>query len=193
MKNDKAAPAYNAVTIRYEGLTSRIISEVKVFPGFDPAEFPQVPDRVFEGRALWDTGATNSLITSAVVAQLGLVATGRVNVSHAAGISEANTYVVSLMLQNNVLVGGITAVETHDGVGDFGVIIGMDIITLGDFSITNLGGKTWMTFRQPSRSHVDYVDEYNREWFSGTNRNAPCPCGSGKKYKECHGGPRSGR
>ena len=20
------------------------------------------------------------------------------------------------------------------------------------------------------------------------NRNAPCPCGSGKKYKKCHGG-----
>jgi preprotein translocase subunit SecA len=25
--------------------------------------------------------------------------------------------------------------------------------------------------------------------FSGTPRNAPCPCGSGKKYKKCHGAP----
>jgi preprotein translocase subunit SecA len=23
-----------------------------------------------------------------------------------------------------------------------------------------------------------------------TSRNAPCPCGSGKKYKRCHGDPR---
>jgi preprotein translocase subunit SecA len=25
------------------------------------------------------------------------------------------------------------------------------------------------------------------DWFKGTERNAPCPCGSGKKYKQCHG------
>jgi preprotein translocase subunit SecA len=23
--------------------------------------------------------------------------------------------------------------------------------------------------------------------YAGTSRNAPCPCGSGKKYKRCHG------
>jgi preprotein translocase subunit SecA len=23
-------------------------------------------------------------------------------------------------------------------------------------------------------------------------RNAPCPCGSGKKYKKCHGSPAGG-
>jgi preprotein translocase subunit SecA len=23
--------------------------------------------------------------------------------------------------------------------------------------------------------------------YAGTERNAPCPCGSGKKYKQCHG------
>jgi preprotein translocase subunit SecA len=23
--------------------------------------------------------------------------------------------------------------------------------------------------------------------WAGTPRNAPCPCGSGKKYKHCHG------
>ncbi|MGB2840508.1 MAG: SEC-C metal-binding domain-containing protein [Actinomycetes bacterium] len=25
--------------------------------------------------------------------------------------------------------------------------------------------------------------------YAGTPRNAPCPCGSGKKYKKCHGAP----
>jgi preprotein translocase subunit SecA len=25
--------------------------------------------------------------------------------------------------------------------------------------------------------------------FAGTSRNAPCPCGSGRKYKRCHGDP----
>ena len=25
--------------------------------------------------------------------------------------------------------------------------------------------------------------------YAGTGRNADCPCGSGKKYKKCHGAP----
>ncbi|MEO8106472.1 MAG: SEC-C metal-binding domain-containing protein, partial [Actinomycetes bacterium] len=25
--------------------------------------------------------------------------------------------------------------------------------------------------------------------YAGTPRNAPCPCGSGAKYKKCHGAP----
>jgi preprotein translocase subunit SecA len=31
-------------------------------------------------------------------------------------------------------------------------------------------------------------DEKNPDTWHGTPRNAPCPCGSGKKYKHCHGG-----
>ncbi|MQA77105.1 MAG: preprotein translocase subunit SecA [Streptosporangiales bacterium] len=27
--------------------------------------------------------------------------------------------------------------------------------------------------------------------FAGTSRNAPCPCGSGRKFKRCHGDPRN--
>ncbi|MFE0269471.1 preprotein translocase subunit SecA [Nocardiopsis alba] len=32
--------------------------------------------------------------------------------------------------------------------------------------------------------HSETADEY-----AGTSRNEPCPCGSGKKYKKCHGAP----
>ncbi|WP_415840794.1 SEC-C metal-binding domain-containing protein, partial [Nocardiopsis rhodophaea] len=28
--------------------------------------------------------------------------------------------------------------------------------------------------------------------YAGTGRNAQCPCGSGKKYKKCHGEPKGG-
>jgi preprotein translocase subunit SecA len=33
------------------------------------------------------------------------------------------------------------------------------------------------------RTSVDIDDVI----YTGTERNAPCPCGSGKKYKQCHG------
>ena len=38
--------------------------------------------------------------------------------------------------------------------------------------------------------HADAVEEGELE-YAGTPRNAPCPCGSGKKYKRCHGDPQS--
>ena len=34
---------------------------------------------------------------------------------------------------------------------------------------------------------ADEVDPNDPATFKGTPRNAPCPCGSGKKYKHCHG------
>ena len=37
---------------------------------------------------------------------------------------------------------------------------------------------------QPGRTVTNADDE-----FAGVGRNALCPCGSGKKYKRCHGAP----
>lgn len=75
----------------------------------------------------------------------------------------------------------------------------MDIITRGDFAITNVNGKTTFSFRFPSIGTIDFVDEgqkMEKAQTKGTaaikkekkvGRNDPCPCGSGKKYKNCHG------
>ena len=41
------------------------------------------------------------------------------------------------------------------------VILGMDVITQGDFSITNLNGNTVFSFRVPSLHRLDYVAEIN--------------------------------
>ena len=38
--------------------------------------------------------------------------------------------------------------------------------------------------------HTDAVEDGKLE-YAGTPRNAACPCGSGKKYKRCHGDPQS--
>lgn len=86
---------------------------------------------------------------------------------------------------------GVTVTECAIETGDFGAIIGMDLIGLGDFAITNRSGKTWMSFRVPSIEAIDYVQEANHIKFSGVGRNDPCPCGkrtgNGKpmKYKNC--------
>lgn len=67
----------------------------------------------------------------------------------------------------------------------------MDVINLGDFSITNFAGNSCMSFRTPSLHEIDYVSAHSKRQplKAGTKigRNDPCPCGSGTKYKNCHG------
>ncbi|HEY8481334.1 MAG TPA: SEC-C metal-binding domain-containing protein, partial [Spirillospora sp.] len=38
---------------------------------------------------------------------------------------------------------------------------------------------------------VEHHTEEAKDEFAGVSRNDPCPCGSGKKFKRCHGDPRN--
>jgi preprotein translocase subunit SecA len=42
---------------------------------------------------------------------------------------------------------------------------------------------------EPARKSRTAVKTATVSGTSGPSRNAPCPCGSGKKYKRCHGAP----
>jgi Aspartyl protease len=184
---------FQAVTIKFKGRAGKLITPIAVSQAFNPARPPQpLPHRV-ETSALWDTGATGSVISTDLAKSLGLVPVGRANVKHAGGSSASPTYLVSFTLPNQVTVAGNLVTEFPSLPGDFSVIIGMDVITFGDFSVTNVGGETWMSFRVPSCVAIDYVAEAQRLQFAGVGRNDPCPCGkedgAGKriKFKRCHG------
>lgn len=64
---------------------------------------------------------------------------------------------VNFYLPNNVAIIGIRVSEGTIGGGD--VLLGMDIISAGDFAITNYNGQTWWTFRVPSNEPIDFVQE----------------------------------
>ncbi|OQW95599.1 MAG: hypothetical protein BWK77_07195 [Verrucomicrobia bacterium A1] len=144
-----------------------------------------------EYSAIWDTGATNSVITQQVVDELGLAPTGIAMVRTAADDAPrpVEAFLVNMMLPNSVGVSGLRvskgalATQTQ-------VLIGMDIIGQGDFAVTNLAGKTTFTFRMPSIERIDFTAGTasaplpNPKARAG--RNDPCPCGSGRKYKRCH-------
>lgn len=141
---------------------------------------------------LWDTGASNSCISKRVAEELGLSQTGIIRTFTAAGPSRTKTYIVNIGLPNFVQIPMVQVSEAT--LNGFDVLIGMDIISLGDFSITNVGGKTVFSFRIPSTTKIDYVQEDRDKQKIGSahkpkkpGRNDPCPCGSGKKYKNCHG------
>ncbi len=108
-------------------------------------------------KAIWDTGATASVITSKVAKNLGLVPVGMTEVHTAGGVRTCNVYIVDLMLPNEVFIPNVQVTEADMTTND--VLIGMDIITLGDFAITNLAGKTRFTFSIPSTRVIDFVQE----------------------------------
>lgn len=108
-------------------------------------------------KAIWDTGATGTAITTNVVKALGLLPTGQSHVSTAAGVVLQNTYSINVTLPNSLTVEGIVATEVPALSGGCEALIGMDIITLGDLSITNHDNVTCMSFRVPSSHEIDYV------------------------------------
>ena len=143
--------------------------------------------------AIWDTGATISVVTKDLASKLGLIPIGKTNVMGVHGAKIVNVYFVNLTLNNKDITMDIRVTECDALSADnsIGMLVGMDIITKGDFSITNFQGKTVMSFRVPSLEKIDYVAQLNMHSPVATSkkvgRNEPCPCGSGKKYKNCCG------
>lgn len=83
-----------------------------------------------------------------------------VQVQTAAGLSEVETYLIDVGLPNSVGFRAVTVSKAILGPGS-DVLIGMDIISSGDFSITNQNGNTVFSFRVPSCHTVDFVLEHN--------------------------------
>jgi predicted aspartyl protease len=108
-------------------------------------------------KAIWDTGATGSAITKKVAQKLGLIPTGMAQVSTANGIATQNTYTINIGLPNHVVIQNVIVTEIDALSAGCDALIGMDVITIGDFSITNHQGITCMSFRLPSSHELDYV------------------------------------
>jgi len=107
--------------------------------------------------ALWDTGATVSVISQRVVDACGLKPIAPVEVHGVHGPSMTSAYLVNLRLPSNVLFPGLLV--TLGVLRDADVLIGMDIIARGDFAVTNFDSKTTFTFRMPSRGVIDFVKD----------------------------------
>lgn len=177
-------------TFPYDSIKNRIIID-KCFVTL-PSENPTA--RPTEYKALWDTGAMSTCISERLVASMGLVPTDYTSVTGANNIPfRAPVYDVQIMMGSFHIpfqrVIGLPMGADHD------LIIGMDIITQGDLSITNFDGKTMISFRTPSLEAINYVEELREfkrcQKIHAINVNKKiadkCACGSGKDYKNCHG------
>jgi hypothetical protein len=179
-----------------------LISPVHLMPahkrGEDVSPYPGI------WQALWDTGAQSSTISIALAEQLKLpVVSERVMIG-AGGKYRANEYLAGLLLPNDVVVGEISLFG-FIGSAYFDLLIGMDIITLGDFLVSTHAGMMQFSFQIPSMGGIKLASIRSAVCADGRvattdqifSRNGPkigrnerCPCGSGKKYKSCHGRER---
>ena len=108
--------------------------------------------------AIWDTGATGTCITPQLAKKLNLIPTGMTKSTGVHGTQSCHTYIVNITLPNKITVEKIKVVEVQLTPGS-DVLIGMNIIALGDFALTHKDGKTILTFRVPSISSIDFAKE----------------------------------
>ena len=134
-------------------------------------------EKQIEIQGLWDTGATNSCISMEVVERLELIKTGFSDVKTPSGQSRRNTYLIDVALPNHVIVKDVRVNDSEIGKQGLGILIGMDIIRLGDFAVSNYNGKTVFTFRHPSQKCIDFVTPINIQNIIGKKH------GSGKKKR----------
>jgi len=149
---------HNSFTINYHNHVNVITSKVVIYPAFDPRK-PGLKIKDYPGReflAIWDTGATSSAITDAVVQSMNLKPIGIAEVHTASGNHRVNKYIINIRLPNKV---GFPEVIVICGniAGPAEVLIGMDIIRCGDFAISNKDKNTVFSFRIPSVETIDFV------------------------------------
>ena len=111
--------------------------------------------------ALWDTGSTMTVISDDLAKEMKLEPVGEMIADTAGGKYVAKRYIISLHLPNRLNIENVMISSGKLGPG-IDILIGMDIITLGDFAITNYNNKTVFSFRFPSSEVIDFVKTENK-------------------------------
>ena len=122
-------------------------------------------------KAIWDTGATNSVISKSVIETLELSPVGATQTYGVHGSKVVDVFLVGIALPNRIVVPELRV--TLGELSGAGVLIGMDIITRGDFAVTNFRNRTVFSFCMPSQQTIDFVAEANRTRMA--QRASPSP------------------
>jgi hypothetical protein len=135
------------------GLLPHLATPCHITPAFNPGKsMPKCPR--IEFKAMWDTGAAKTVITPRVIEALGLQPMKRIGPIFLQGVDSVEksaAYEINLSLPSRITIHELTVVSKDPGdMAWWNVIIGMDVITQGDFSITNKNGKTEWSFSVPA-------------------------------------------
>jgi predicted aspartyl protease len=132
-------------------LPSQLLSEIEVISLESP-----FPHGVYTG--VWDTGATSTMITPKIVSELNLKPVDNAIVSGVNSQMRVPVVLIDLILPNRIKVSDVRV--TVSEIQGIDMLIGMDIIQLGDFSISTHERKTVFTFAIPP--FEDRADLYEK-------------------------------
>jgi hypothetical protein len=148
-----------AITIRAEHRLNRIITPVTVQQAEAYCVSKGLVIDPIEARALWDTGATGTCISARLAQYMKLDSVTSLYVTSVHGSKPSKIYPLDIILPDGIRIANVPVAEI-DSEREFDIIIGMNIISLGDFAITNNSGKTVMSFRLPSANlPIDFSKE----------------------------------
>ena len=132
----------SAFSTSYSGIVRALVSEIGIVTGVSAAT-----TEVVKCKALWDTGAVYSVISRQFAMKLGLTSFDSGRAYTAQGSYDTSVYLLDILLPNKMIVKDL---RVSDGeFQDFDFLLGMDVISLGDLTITNKGA-TKFAFRIPS-------------------------------------------
>lgn len=123
--------------------------------------------QTIEVDAIWDTGASISCISVSVETQLSLIPIGYTQNYTAGGVTPAQIYYVDIRLTDDIVFEDVRVIDSEIGAQGLGLLIGMDIISLGDFAVSNYKGRTTFTFRLPSRQKIDFCAQAQVQAITG--------------------------
>ena len=109
--------------------------------------------------AIWDTGSTFSSVSHSVVSRLGLTDDGMGVGVGAGGMMTGRTSICFAFPGNTRWAAMVEAAQLPDvpGVPDF--IIGLDIITLGDFRLTREADQNVLCFTFDKEVFIDFGND----------------------------------
>lgn len=102
---------------------------------------------VHTDRAVWDTGSTTTILSHKLIEQLQTESFRNGDMTGIGGDVSSDTYLVHVAPPTDEVITYIE-VMAYD-FEDYEAIIGMDVITYGDFQISSIGGKTKFSFKLP--------------------------------------------
>jgi hypothetical protein len=151
---------YRGFILPYNCSTNKLITVANLFPitSFDK-NLCNIPVGV---NALWDTGATLTFMKPKLRDKLKLRMFGTGSPIHIVGVGglvKADFTYASLLLSDNLLFEYCPVYVVDFPVKNVDIIIGMDIINMGDFILSNTENKTTFSFVVPPLpNRIDFTD-----------------------------------
>jgi hypothetical protein len=151
-------PDYRAFTALFHELVDELTFPVKVWSEFTVGKLVALPP--IEVTAIWDTGAVATCIKPWLKDRLNLqLLNTQALLEGIGGEVEAPITLINIQLMCDVSIYDCPVYVTDFPGDDIGILIGMDIINMGDFIVCNTDGKTSFSFAiPPLPSRTNFVD-----------------------------------